>query len=118
MTNISTMAEVNTNKREHKKLLELACALKGISVPTSNTTTVLPLKCHSERPKGAKNLVPGWQFAAVKRDCFVAARHAPLAALAPRNDKCGCSTKWLAESLLHKNQHLSAKKLKNFLKPT
>ena len=37
-----------------------------------NTTTVLPLKCHSERPKGAKNLVPGWQFAAVKRDCFVA----------------------------------------------
>ena len=40
--------------------------------PLVSTTTVLPSKSHSERPKGAKNLVPGWQFAAVKRDCFVA----------------------------------------------
>ena len=41
------------------------------AVQPPSTTTALPLKCHSERPKGAKNLVPGWQFAAVKRDCFV-----------------------------------------------
>ena len=56
-----------------------------------NTTTVLPLKCHSERPKGAKNLVLGWQFAPVKRDCFVASPSLCSGLrLTPRNDKCGC----------------------------